>query len=244
MKRYIRTKSDNHKKEGITIDSYGVRVEDAHSDKIDVIVVVNDARKQNLKNLPIKAATGDFEDYDSYSIEELMDLDNSILRQIDSFYALDNLRTAIEEYGLDYTLTKDQKAKLSDYYKKRDLSQVIPSDEQIQEILDHIKKCQHITGPDYRPNQPEKNFAERHGLEMTSSDYMAIIKDLKASEFISAVKSADTRRLGAVLYEFIHDPNGYILKYSKQKIEEDIKILPDYENNLTIAIISFHDPED
>lgn len=215
---------------------------------IDVITFVNDARIPTLNNLPVTAASSNSEDYDSYSIEELMDLDTSVLRTIDSFYALDNLLTAIQEYGFDYKLTSKQSAKLSTYLKNRELSSVQLTKDQIKAILDSIKKCNHIVGPNYRPNQPEKNFAEVHGLDMVPADYLAILKSVKPEECIGAVKSADTRRLGTLLYEFIHDPKNYKLKYSGQQITDDIKIyikiLPDYENDLTIAIISFHDPED
>lgn len=230
MKRYIHNSKEN------SIDT------------IDVIVFVNDARVSSLSSLPVTASSYSYEDYDSYSIEELMDLDESTLRNIDSFYALDNILTAIEEYGFDYKLTKQQKAKLSNYFKNRDLSSVELTEGQIKAVLNSIEKCTHVVGPDYRPNQPEKNFAEVHNLDMVPADYLAILKSVTADECIGAVKSVDTRRLGTLLYEFIHDPEGYKLKYSDQQIEDDVKIyikvLPNYQNDLTIAIVSFHDPED
>lgn len=217
-------------------------------DKIDIVCIVDDAREQGLNRLPIKASSDYEEDYDQFTIEELLELDDSVLRKIDSYYALDKLNDAWRAGGSSYKLSGKQKEKLSEYYKKRELSNVEPTDEEIQHMLNLIAECKHVAGPYERPGQPEKNFAKMHDLKMVQDDYMAIIKDIDLSEYIGALKSSETRRLGAVMYEFIHDPHGYELMYSGQVIDEDIeiyiKVLPDYENDYTVAIVSFHDPLD
>lgn len=233
MKRLIRSKNAISILDGIN--------------EVDVIVIVNDARSQTLISLPVRASSDYDEDYDQFTVEELMELDDSVLRNIDSFYALDNLNTAISEYGFDYKLTNKQKTALSNYYEKRELSRIDVMPGEIEKLLNLIKDCNHITGPDYRRGQPENNFADIYGLDMTPSDYMAIIKSITPDEFHSAIKSVDTKRLGSILYEFIHDPKGYVLKYSGQQIDTNIKIyiklLPDYERDCSITIVSFHDPE-
>lgn len=239
MKKWVHAKEDAVKRDRISILE-GI-------DHVDLIVVTNDARTQRLTDLPVKASTEYEEDYDQFTVEELMDLDDSILRKIESFYALDNINTAIRSHELDYKLTKRQIKLLSDYYRKRELAEVCPTDEELAHMLHMIAECTHIVGPQYRPRQPEKNFAEMHGLKMVDDDYFNIIKSILPSEFYGAVKSYETERLGAVLYEFVHDPKGYKLEYSGQSLTEDLKIyiklLSEYEKDLTLAIVSFHDPE-
>ena len=218
------------------------------SSSIDFIIIVNDARCQSASNLPIMASSNDSEDYDHYSLEELQQLDDTELRDIETFYALDLMQTAINEGLLNYKLTKKQRDRLSNYYKSRELAEVQLNEEDVSFILNEVKRCNTIIGPQYRPGQPEKNFAKVHKFQMTDEDYEAIIKDIKLNEYIGTVKSASKERLGKLLYEFIHDPNGYELKYSHQVIKDDIKIyiklFLDYKNEYNIAIVSFHDPLD
>lgn len=213
-------------------------------DKIDVIAIVDDARTQGLYGLPVVASIQASEDYDGYSVEELMDLDDSTLRKINTFYALDNLLTAVNDYGFDYKLTTKQQTLLSDFYKKRENSIVDLTDSQINDLLKMIKECTHVTGPHYRMSQPEKNFEEVHGIEMVKSDYLGILHSLTKNDFLRAIKSSDTKRLGILLYEFKFD-RGYKLKHDdyeiKNGLEIYIKLIPHYQEQYNIALVSFHD---
>lgn len=177
-----------------------------------------------------------------------MDLSQSELRSIDTFYALDNLMTAVREHGFDYKFTSHQKQILSEFYKDSELASVDIANIDTSELLRAIKECNHVTGPYYRDSQPEKNFAEVHNIDLAPSDYLNIIKQVTSDELKGAIKSYRPERLGIVMYEFIHDLNGYKLKYSGQELEGDIKIyikiIPHYANKLNIAVISFHDPLD
>lgn len=217
-------------------------------DRIDLVVITNDACTQGLKYLPVVASDNEFEDYDQYTVEEIMELLPSELRSITSPYALDKVAEAINDFNFSYKMTTRQKEILHRYYMDRANSEVELEEQDVSDVLDKIAKCKHVVGPQYRPDQPEKNFAEVHGLEMVPDDYIAILKNIKASECISAVKSAMTDKLGVILYEFVHDPHNYKLKYSDQVISEKlkiyIKIIPEYEKDYTIAIVSFHDALD
>ena len=218
--------------------------------KIDLILIVDNAEAQNIKGLPVVASTqgNDPMDYDQYSIEELMDLSQNELRSIDTFYALDNLMTAVREYGFNYKFTTHQKQLLSEFYKDPELSSVDTNNIDVVELIRAIRKCNDISGPYYRNSEPEKNFAKVHGLKMVSDDYLNIIKQITPNELYGAVKSFRPERLGIIMYEFIHDPKGYKLEYSGQQIDDDIKIyiklIPHYANKYNIAVISFHDPLD
>ncbi len=217
---------------------------------IDLVIIANDARTLSLGNLPIVAAasTSKYSKYyDDFSKEELIDLDVSELRQIASPYALDLINDAVNDKELDYKLTNKQQNILSDFYSKRNNALINLSDSEIAELVNLISHCKSVTGPGYRPKQPEKNFAQLHGLKLVDDDYLAIVKSLKPSEFYGAVKSKNRDRLGIPLYEFKHDPQGYKLKYSGQTIPTDIiiyiKLIIDYDSDYNIAIVSFHDPE-
>ena len=224
-----------------------IHASESVNNKIDFIVIVNDARTFSLSQMPI-VATSQFEDYDSYGIDDLAELDVTELRTIESPYALDLLQTAINSGELDYKLTKRQREILSKFYQDRENSDVFVDSVGVQELLSAIKQCNTIIGPTIRNDQPEKNFALMHRLPMQPDDYLAIIHNLKPSEFTGALKSANEKRLGVVLYEFIHNPNGYKLKYFDTTISDDIKIyvklIPDYNSKYTVTVISFHDPLD
>lgn len=235
MKRYI------HNREEAKVDS---------TFKIDLVLIVDDAREQGLSGLPVVASTqgNDPEDYDQYSIEELMDLDISTLRQIDTFYALDNLMTAVRDRGFDYKFTGHQKDLLSHFYQDDNLSYVDRSSIDVVDLMKAVQECSHISGPYPRPSQPEKNFAEVHGLKMFADDYMNIIKSITPEELSNGRKSSRSQRLGIIMYEFIHTCKGYKLLYVDQYIDQDVKIyvklIPHYANKYNIAVISFHDPLD
>lgn len=219
-------------------------------EKIAAIIVVGDAREQEIKGLPIVAVTGsDPFDYDQYSIEELMnELTTKELRKIDTFYALDNLMTAVRDYGFDYTFTQRQKDLLSEFYSDPELASVSIKDVDVDSLITAIRECNTITGPYIRESQPEKNFAQVHNLDLTPSDYLNIIHQVTKDELKGAMKSHRLERLGIVMYEFIHDPKGYRLKYSRQIIEGNIKIyiklIPHYANTCNVLVVSFHDPLD
>ena len=218
-------------------------------DKITLIVVVDDARTQEVKELPIVASTEDDPfDYDQYSVEEIMDLPAFELRKFDTFYALDNLMTAVRDRGLKYKFTQRQQRLLSQFYKDPELASVDIRDIDADSLVKAIRECNTIMGPYKRDSEPEKNFAEVHNLELAPSDYLNIVHQITADELRGAVKSHRLERLGIVLYEFIHDPKGYKLKYSGQVIEDNIKIyiklIPHYANTCNVLVVSFHDPLD
>ena len=245
MKRYI------HSAEGYVND-----------DKIDFIVIVDDARTFQLDQMPIVAGRVPFEDYDDYSAEELLGLDFTELRKIRTPYALDTLQTAINEIKQGYIdnqipkdkqdnlykLTDVQRMILHNFYKSRENSDVPDYEVDIPKLLDTIKACNVVYGPDIRPNQPEKNFAEVHNLPMQRVDYLNIVHDLKQEEFRCALKSANEKRLGVILYEFIHTVNSYKLQNFDFTIDGPIdiyiKLIPNYNEKYNVAIISFHDPLD
>lgn len=215
---------------------------------IDLVIIANDARTMNLGNLPIVASTGKYSKYyDDFSKEELLDLDISELRQVMSPYALDLMNDAVNSKELDYKLTAQQKNILSDFYSKRSNALIELDGPEIAELVKLISQCKSVTGPGYRPGQPEKNFAQLHGLKLVDDDYLAIVKSIKPNEFYGAVKSKNIDRLGVPLYEFKHNTQGYKLKYSGQSISADIiiyiKLIVNYDSDYNIAIVSFHDPE-
>ena len=235
MKRYIRSSDVSN----VITDLVG---------HIDLVIIANDARTLSLGNLPIVASTGKYSKYyDDFSKEELVDLDVSELRQIASPYALDLINDAVNDQELDYKLTNKQKNILSDFYSKRSNALIDLNDSEIIELVNLISQCKSVIGPGYHPKQPEKNFAQLHGLKLVDDDYLAIVKSIKPNEFYEAVKSKNQDRLGIPLHEFKHDPQGYKLKYSGQSIPTDIiiyiKLIIDYDSDYNIAIISFHDPE-
>lgn len=217
-------------------------------DKLDLIVIANDARNLTIHNLPIAASSSDYaKDFDQFTPEEFFDVDTKDLRNIDSPIALESLCEAINDLGLDYRMTAKQNQILQEFFKDESNSSVYLSKSDFDKLLKMISECKSVTGPDYRPGQPEKNFAELHNLEMVSADYLATIKQLTYSDFRKAIKSATIGRLGVLLYEFETTSKGYVLKYSKQRIPDDIKIyikiIPHYAVKYNIAIISFHDPQ-
>lgn len=218
-------------------------------EKIDLVVITSDARTLTLSSLPVVAASsaGYSKDYDQFTPQEIMELDDSELRKLSSPYALDALMEAINSEGFQYTLTKKQKDILHDFYRNNNNAFIQLDPSEINELTQMIANCKHVTRPGFRKGQPEKNFAEAHGLKMVDDDYLNIIHDIKPNEFKRALKSYEKDRLGVPLYEFIHDPNGYELKYSKQKIEAKIiiyiKLLVNYDGDFNVAIISFHDPD-
>lgn len=217
-------------------------------DKIDVVAIVGDARTRSFNQVPIAASkrNDDLARFEMYLPEEFMDEDISTLRRIESPYALANLLIATKDYGFDYKFTGKQKDILSKYLDKRENSIVRVSDEDVNRVLNLIKRCDTVTGPDFRYNEKEKNFAKVHGLRMVEDDYLNIIKMLTAKNFMSAIMSSDVTRLGTILFEFTCKPK-YKLKYSDQVINGDIdiyiKILPDY-HGITVTLISFHDKLD
>lgn len=216
--------------------------------KIDLVIIANDAATLTLGNLPVVASSNDYlKDFDQFNVDEIMELSDRELRNLSSPYALDTLQEAINERGFEYNLTAKQKDILSKFYSNNVNALIHLDAGQIDQLIQMIANCKHVTGPDYRPGQPEKNFEEVHGLNMRRDDYLAIVKSLKADELVRVLKSKDKTRLGTPLYEFIHDPNEYQLKHDNKvldsKIKIYIKLIINYENSYNIAIISFHDPD-
>lgn len=230
MKRYIRTE------EIVNQDSL----------HIDYIVVVPDVRTMRLSQMPIVAGSNLFEDYDRYTIEELMDLDISEIRGIKSPYALDLIREAVNNGEFNYKLTRKQKEILHNFYTKRKNSDVPLYMVDVDELINAIRECNVLILPQYRTDQPEKNFAVSHNLPMQPDDYLAIIHEVSSNEIRGALKSSEEDRLGIVMYEFIHNVGGYHLKHSNEVITGNldvyIKLIPNYNSKYTITVVSFHDP--
>lgn len=217
-------------------------------DHIDLVLIATDARIMHIADLPVVASSNNYsKDFDRFTEEELLELNNSELRQLDSPYALDTLVQAINEGLIEYNLTKKQKDLLSHFYRDRNVSAVDLSSEDVKKLITMISECKSVTGPEIRFNQVEKNFAQVHGIEISQADYLAIVKRLTYSDFKRAIKSADLDRLGILLHEFICTVKGYKLKFSEGYFPENvkiyIKIIPHYASQYNIAIISFHDAD-
>lgn len=214
-------------------------------DRVDVVVIVPDARNFEYSKLPIVAASNSWDNYNSYSKEELLNLDDSELREIQDFHALDILQQALIDGESTYRLTKNQRKILEDNCSNYEVTDVTRED--VADVLQKIKNCKHVLGPAYRYQDPTKNFAELHGYDMVESDYRNIIKQLEISDFIRELKACSKDYFGNRLFEFVFPSQGYQLK-SGQIIDEDliiyVKIVGDYIDDCTLAIISFHDSDD
>ena len=121
-------------------------------------------------------------------------------------------------------------------------------DVDVDKLLKVIKSCNTVIGPTIRSDHSENNYAAMSGLPMQPDDYLAILHDLKPDDFKGAFKSANKKRPGDVLYEFIHNPNGYKLKICDIPINDDIDIhialIPNDYGRYDVAIVSFHDVPD
>lgn len=211
---------------------------------IDAIVIVPDARDVHYSELPITAKTSTDEDYSSYSDDELASLSSKELRKITEFNTLARIHELILKGDLDYKLSAKQREVLREGYKDFEIP---VTDNDIDHILTLISDCKILAGPDIRINQPEKNFALMHGYDMVATDYLDILKEVKADEFVRELRGNSDRYFGNKLLEFIHDGSGHKLRYGDQVINGDmliyIKIATDYAESKIIAIVSFHDPD-
>lgn len=115
----------------------------------------------------------------------------------------------------------------------------------VDKLLKVIKSCNTIIGPTIRSDYSENNYAAIRGLPMQPNDYLAILQDLRPEDFKGAFKSANKKRPGDVLYEFIHNPNGYKLRIRDIPINDDIDIhialIPNDYGRYDVAVVSFHD---
>ena len=112
-----------------------------------------------------------------------------------------------------------------------------------------LKKHSRVQGPYYRVNEPEKNFAELHDLDLGPKDYAYILHNLTVEECteITPYKtfSYSDKEPGNELIVFNVDKE-FILRYGqtignfKVYIKIDLSKTVGSDNN-PIALVSFHE---
>lgn len=215
-------------------------------DSIDAIIIVNDINVDYSRIGVTASAILCGEDYDSYSKRELLRLSDDELEEIDTVGALNKLYE-MHNAGYHYSLTTDQMKIMKSGWEKFTDYVVTVSD--IRNVLKMIRDCSYLDTPSRRTGDPYKNFAETHNLDMTNTDYLNILKDVKATECVTKFNGVK-RNSGTELFVFIHPGNNYKLilpqkTEAQQIITDDIKIYVKISVNpmtkAVLAYVSFHD---
>lgn len=237
MKRLIYTKQDNLPEVHFT-DLF---------DDISVVVYVDDLNTTE----DIFGATYYGNDYfDSVPDSELVKLPKSKLqkiRDLNTIYRLNNLAPQL--------LTYKQKSDLAKMYKMdpNDLNsagfRVYMDNNDVANILSMLRKHSHVAGPIYRANDPSKNFAVQHNLNIGPMDYAHILHNLTVDECTvetpyRTFSYSDTAP-GSELIVFNVDKNftlasGQQIGNFKIYIKIDLSKTAGSDNN-PIALISFHE---
>ena len=114
--------------------------------------------------------------YNSVPDNELIKLPKYKLNRItdlNTLYRINKLKPEL--------LTYKQKSDLAKMYKAdpQDLNSagfwVYMDDSDVAAILSMLKRHRYVAGPIYRPNEPDKNFANRHNLNIGPQDYAHIL---------------------------------------------------------------------
>ena len=121
--------------------------------------------------------------YNAFTDEELLELSPEEYGEILELKALFRLNR------LNFKLlTEEQKIILARMYQieTRNLScgkiGVCMDGKDIARILQMIKAHKHIWGPYYSDDEPEKNFSEKHNLDLGPKDYVEILQGLSADD--------------------------------------------------------------
>ncbi len=213
-------------------------------DRFDYVIITDDARTLPFGEIPIIFSGEGDEDYDKFSINQLMEyltLEN--LRNICTFYALNNLEEAVNSYGFKYSITKKQKKLLREYHNKRSSYSLELDNDGVCKLIQLICDSTFLV----RVYGHDNDNLHQLQQEMFQKDYLEIIKSIPCDEYKGLVTDDDTDRFGAPLYKFVHDPHGYKLKYSGQTLSNDIqiyvKILLEFENECNLCVLSFNSME-
>ena len=121
--------------------------------------------------------------YNAFTDEELLELspeENGEILELKALFRLNRLNSKL--------LTEEQKIILARMYQieTKDLRGgkigVYMDEEDIARILQMIKAHKHIWGPYYSDDEPEKNFSEKHNLDLGPKDYAEILQGLSADD--------------------------------------------------------------
>lgn len=188
--------------------------------------------------------------YSTFTDEELLKLSpekiGGIL-DIKTLFRLNKLNSGL--------LNEEQRIILARMYQieTRDLPGgkigVYMDEEDIARILQMIKAHKHIWGPYYDIDEPEKNFSEKHNLDLGPKDYAEIIQSLSTADCTGYDKykvfSFLDENLGKEILEF-YLKNGYKLENGKMiapfKIYLEIDLSRTFaKKNAPMACICFED---
>lgn len=126
---------------------------------------------------------------------------------------------------------------------------ILMDDTDVSNILQMLRQHQFVQGPYYRPQEPNKNFAIKHNLNIGPQDYAYIIHNLTVSEatVITPYKtfSYSDKNPGNELIVFDVDKmftlaNGQKLGNFKVYIKIDLTKTFEHKTD-PIALISFHE---
>lgn len=216
-------------------------------DDISVVVYVDDI---NTKADIFGATYFGNDYYDSVPDAELVKLPKSKLQKItdlNTIYRLNNLRPEI--------LTLKQKSDLARMYRvdPSDLKspgfRVYMDDSDVAAILDMLKKHNHVAGPIYRDDDPDKNFAVKYDLDIGPKGYAYILHNLTVDEcrvttpyktFSYSDKNPGNELIVFDVKKTLTLPNGEQLGDFKVYIKIDLSKTSG-DDKKPIALISFHD---
>ena len=216
-------------------------------DDISAVVYVDDLNTQD----DIFGSTYSGNDfYDSVPDDELVKLPKYKLNKItdlNTLYRVNKLKPEL--------LTYKQKCDLAKMYRMdpNDMNssgfRVYVDDSDVAAILAMLKRHKYVAGPIYRPNEPDKNFANKHNLNIGPLDYAHILHNLTVSECTietpyKTFSYSDTNPGSELIVfdvskEFILQ-NGQSIGNFKVYIKIDLSKTTGSDNN-PIALISFHD---
>ena len=236
MKRYIRTSEEAVENIKHLTDLF---------DRISDVIYVDDINSTESIYATDNASQIDYSDY---SDEELLDLSTEDIHVIDDLYTIYRI------YHLDqHRLTKHQQEQLqAQYYIDPSDPDSVTwryyiTDEDVARILDMLKEHDWVDGP-ARSKDPNKNFARKHRLRITPTDYAHILHSLTVDEcriitpYLTVSRNINNLGNNLIVFDvnkdFILEDGSTIGKF---KIYIKIDLTRTEIPGEPIALISFHE---
>lgn len=188
--------------------------------------------------------------YQDCTDEDLLELSKDKIAEIEDLYTIYRINQLNPEL-----LTRKQKKDLAQMYRLNPEAlmsggiKVFLDETDVAKILEMLKQHKRVQGPFYRYDEPEKNFAELHDLNLGPKDYAYILHQLTVEEctittpyktFSYSDKEPGNELLVFNVEKEIDLPNGGSI--GNFKIYMKIDLTKTFKNdNRPIVLISFHE---